>query len=118
MKPLSRMLALMLCLLVLAQSAWSDTVCGSSPGGHAGMGMPTHHQMDGHSTPTRAPQQHPCGPMSGALCQVMSGCLDLGAPLVAIRVARLPVTHASPQAVTPLRVPLRDLAPPLTPPRA
>ena len=118
MKPISRLLALLLCLLVLAQSAPSGTVCSPGSGNREAGGMPASHHMDGHSAPTRAPQHHPCGPMSSALCQVMPGCMDVGAPAVAVRTVPPPVAHTAPQTATPRRAAQRNLAPPLTPPRA
>jgi len=118
MKPISRILALLLCLLVLAQSARSDTACGATSGVGQTSGMPSSHQMDGHPAPTPGPQHHPCGPMSGALCQMMTGCMDLGAPPVAVQVVLTHIDRTAPRTVASRIAPLRDLAPPLTPPRA
>lgn len=118
MKSISRMLALLLCLLMLAQSARSDTACGATSGVGQASGMPASHRMDGNPAPTRAPQHHPCGPMGGALCQVMTGCVDLGAPAVAEQVVLPLLAQATPRTLITRAVPLRDLAPPLTPPRA
>jgi hypothetical protein len=56
--------------------------------------------------------------MSGALCQVMTGCMDLGTPAVAERVVLPPLTQPAPRTIITRAALLRDLAPPLTPPRA
>jgi hypothetical protein len=118
MKRLIRSLVLLLSIFALTQSARAELACGAASGDATMSGMPSHDQMDGHSSPTRAPQHHPCGPMSGALCQTMTGCLDFGTPMVALRIEFPPSTHAAPQTALARVVLPRDLAPPLTPPRA
>jgi hypothetical protein len=117
MKSLFRAMALLLTLFALTQSARTELACGAASG-DAMSGMPANHHMDGHSSPTRTPQHHPCGPMSGALCQMMAGCLDFGAPAVAFQVSLPSVASAATESIITRAVPLNDLAPPLTPPRA
>ncbi len=118
MQTVFRVLTLALCLFALTQSARSDVACGADAGHGAMHGMPSNQQMDGHSSPSHAPRHHPCGPMSGALCQGMTGCMDVGTPVIGMQIA-LPVSaSATPETTISRVVPLNDLAPPLTPPRA
>ncbi len=115
MQSFFRVLTLALCLFALTQGARSDLACAGAGAMH---GMPANHQMDGHSSPSHAPRQHPCGPMSGALCQGMTGCMDVGTPVIAVQIS-LPVSAAAtPDAAISRTIPLNDLSPPLTPPRA
>lgn len=118
MQSLFRVLMLALCLFALTQSARSDVACGATAASGTMSGMPANHQMDGHSSPSRVPHHHPCGPMSGALCQGMTGCMDIGTPVIAFEASLSVARSATPETVIARAVPLNDLAPPLTPPRA
>lgn len=118
MQTVFRVLTLALCLFSLTQSARSEVACRTDAGNDTMQGMPVNHQMAGHSSPSRAPRHHPCGPMSGALCQGMTGCMDVGTPILSMPIALPVAASATPEAPISRFVPLNDLAPPLTPPRA
>ncbi len=80
--------------------------------------MAGHHQTAEHHLPGQRPHRHPCGPMQGGLCQEMTTCLELGAPLLATRLFAPTDDATARPAATPSATPQHDLAPPLTPPRA
>jgi len=120
MKRWSRAFAALIAIAILLQSAAGGRECVASDHDQATTPMPMAHHEAGHhhASPGHTPLPHTCGPIDGALCFTMSGCIVTGAPTSAVRFfAEAPVT-GEPAAALVDAPALRDITPESPPPRA